>query len=329
MKNIQSEIQDFKRLETYAHVNLDDIINKVTQEVSELIEADENWDVQETYKEAWDVLVNVLSVSHELWMNFDIERKYMQKSNIDLSILNWKWNSKIQALRNKYSKENITLNEAESITKELVESVLNYTNPKKSLSELVKINTQKFEVRKDSYKPKINLNEYIDSYPDFPKKWIHFKDISRLLTTPEALKYAVNELSINCKDSDIIVWLDARGFIFWSLVAQNLNKPFVMFRKKWKLPWNTKNLDYWLEYWNNTLEIQTWKIDKLQKVSIIDDLLATWWTVKAAIDLIESEWWIVNNLAFVIALNDKNLVDMKSRNFLSNYEVNSLLNYND
>ncbi len=327
MKNIQPQIIEYKKIESYSHINLDDIINKVTQEVWELIEADMAWDKQETHKESVDVLTNILSVAHEMKLDFDIERPDQEKDNTKLAITLWKWNSQIQDLRNRYSRKEISINEVSHTTKVFVETILNYSDPKKSLNELIENNTQKFESRKDHYKPNIDLNDYIDSYPDFPKKWIHFKDISRLLSNPEALDYTINELSQKCIDSDVIVWLDARGFIFWSLVAQKLSKPFIMLRKKWKLPWKTNSIDYWLEYGNSSIEIQTDKIQKWQKVSIIDDLLATWGTIKAAIDLVESEWWDINNIAFVIQLNDEVLLKKQNRTDIQKYKIDSLLEY--
>lgn len=327
MKNLQNQIGEYKSIENYAHITIDDVINKVTQEVWELIEADVNWDKYEVYKEAWDVLSNILSVSHELWINMDIERVNGVRNNMELSILLWKWNTKVQGIRSRYSREKVDLNDVQCITKELVKSVLNYSNPDLSLSNILEINTQKFESRKNLYKPEIELKDYIESYSDFPKSWINFKDIWNILKNPEVLRFSILEISEKCMNSDVIVWLDARGFIFWSLVSQHIWKPFIMLRKKWKLPWETKEIDYWLEYWKSTLEIQTWKIVKWQKVSIIDDLLATWWTIKAAIDLVEDEWWIVNNLAFVMSLNDDNLINLESRKVLESYRGDSLVSY--
>ncbi len=175
----------------------------------------------------------------------------------------------------------------------------------------------------------IDLKNYIKSYPDFPKSWINFKDISPLLLDKYALNYAISELSRSCLDSDVIVWLDARWFIFWSLVAQRLWKPFVMIRKAWKLPWKTKSISYWLEYWKDTIEIQEWIIKIWQKISIIDDLLTTWWTVNAAISLIEEVWWLINNISFVISLDEEFLKSFPTRKSLENYKIYSLLNYDN
>lgn len=100
-----------------------------------------------------------------------------------------------------------------------------------------------------------------------------------------------------------------------------------MIRKKWKLPWKTLSQDYWLEYWSDVIELQEGSILKWQKVSIIDDLLATGWTAKAAINLIEKSWWEVNNVSFVISLDQPELSNLESRKDLEKYNINSVVNY--
>jgi adenine phosphoribosyltransferase len=175
---------------------------------------------------------------------------------------------------------------------------------------------------------KIDVKDYIANFPDFPKDWINFKDISPILKSPEVLRFVTMEIVKQCTNSDVIVWLDARGFIFGCLVASELKKPFVMLRKKWKLPGEVNQVSYWLEYWKDTLEIQKWSILQWQKISLIDDLLATWWTMKAAIDLVESLGWVVDNLSFVISLDEIELTNMKSRKQLEWYNINSLVSYN-
>lgn len=327
MENLREKLSEYKQIERYCHITVDDVINKVTQEVWELVEAYINWDNEEMYKEAWDVLSNIFSLSYELWLMPEVGILNEKKSISELFILLWKWNSKIQWLRKRYSRENVWLNEASEITSELVNEILSYSNPNLSVFDMIEKNTQKFGSRRDLYKSEINLKDYIWDYPDFPKAWINFKDISPLLQSPEALKYAILEMSNKCIDSDIIVWLDARWFIFWSLVSDYLWKPFIMLRKKWKLPWKTKELSYWLEYWKDVIEIQDWIIWKWQKVSIIDDLLATWWTIKAASNLVEEQWWVINNLVFVISLDDDNLINLDSRKILNSFQVESLISY--
>lgn len=123
-------------------------------------------------------------------------------------------------------------------------------------SDTVLSSIEKFRSRVQAYLPDINLEDYIDAYPDFPKPGILFRDIAPLLASPEALRYAGFELAKKSRDADVIVGLDARGFIFGTLVAQILEKPFVMIRKKGKLPGATIGTDYSLEYGDNSIEIQ-------------------------------------------------------------------------
>jgi len=325
--NLSREMQNYKSIEAYSHITFDDVMNKITQEVGELIEANLNWDNEEMYKEAWDVIVNILSVCEELGIDINETDEKTEINSTKLAILLWKFNSKVQALRNRYSRENVTVEEVQTVTTLLVKEVLNYSDPNTDITQIIKNNTTKFWERKDLYKPQIDLHDYIEGFEWFPKPWINFKDIWPILKSKEALNYAVNEMKIHCKDAEVIGWLDARWFIFWSLVAKELGIPFVMLRKKWKLPWDTNQVSYWLEYWKDTLEIQKWKIEKWQKVALIDDLLATGWTIKAAIDLVESLGWVIDNLSFAIALDEKGLKDLESRKKLENYKINSLVSY--
>ena len=168
----------------------------------------------------------------------------------------------------------------------------------------------------------MNIKNYVAQIQDFPKKWINFKDISPILQNPEVLSYVVDKLSENLENIDKIVWLDARGFIFWSLIAYKLKKPFLMLRKKGKLPWECESISYDLEYWTNTFEIQKNSIKKWEKIAIVDDLLATWWSAKAAIDLVEKLGWIVESLSFVIELEFLNW-----RNKFGNKNIISLVKY--
>ncbi|EKD66568.1 MAG: hypothetical protein ACD_49C00030G0006 [uncultured bacterium (gcode 4)] len=325
---LKNHLWEYKSIERFAHITLDDVMNKVTQEVWELIEASIEGNDEEMYKEAGDVLVNIFSVNHELWIEINLEKTTSEKSPLKLSVLLGKWNTKIQSLRSRYSREKVNLEEVSKITKDLVWEVLNFSDPSMSLNQVIERNVQKFDSRKELYKSQIDLKDYIWNFPDFPKPGINFKDISPMLQSKEALRYAVLEMAQKCSESDVIVWLDARGFIFGSLVAKNLGKPFVMLRKKWKLPGATREISYWLEYWKDILEIQSGVIQKWQKVSVIDDLLATGGTVKAAIDLVEGEWWEISNLLFVISLDEKWLVELDSRKKIVWYKIDSLVSYN-
>jgi adenine phosphoribosyltransferase len=149
----------------------------------------------------------------------------------------------------------------------------------------------------------MDLKKYISEISDFPKPWIGFKDMSPILENSEALDFVINSFEIaNSWKINKIVGLDARGFIFGSILAYKMQLPFVMLRKAWKLPWKCESISYDLEYGSNTFEIQKSTIKPWDKIAIIDDLLATGWSAKAAIDLVEKLWWIVESLNFVIEL---------------------------
>ena len=168
----------------------------------------------------------------------------------------------------------------------------------------------------------MDLNKYIREVKDFPIKWINFKDISTLLQNTEAYSYIIDKISEKIKDVDVIVWLDARGFIFAGALSYKLWKPLVIVRKFWKLPYKTISVDYELEYWKNTFELNIDAIKNGQKVAIIDDLLATWWTALASCQLVEKLWWIIHSVNFII-----NLKDLWWENKLKEYKINSLLDY--
>lgn len=317
---------EYKALEKYAHISFDDIMQKISQEVAELVEAKYLENEDEIQKEAKDVLINLFSISQELNI---LQNDYspLQVEWIQLVIAHWKWNSQVNAYRNRYSKTPQTLDEVSISTKNLVNSVLSFLPENMSMDEIVQSSFDKMKLRKDLYKPQINLEDFVTWYKDFPKKWIHFRDVSPLLQNPEALKYAIFELANACQNADVIAWLDARGFIFGSLVAQLLQKPFVMIRKSWKLPWEKLKISYWLEYGKDEIEIQKESIQPWQKVALIDDLLATWWTIQAWIDLVEKLWWIIEVLWFVISLEDEFLIHGEIRKQLQKYPIKSLLTY--
>ncbi len=149
----------------------------------------------------------------------------------------------------------------------------------------------------------MDLKKYISEVIDFPKIWINFKDINPILENFEALKFVINSFEMqNAWKINKIVWLDARWFIFGSILAYKMKVPFVMLRKKWKLPWECEEISYDLEYGSNTFEIQKNAINSWDKIVIVDDLLATGWSAKAAIDLVEKLGWIIESLNFVIEL---------------------------
>lgn len=329
MKNYEQLMSEYTDIEFSSHVELDDVINKVTQEAWEIIEAKEDGNMEEMHKEAADTLVNIASVAYQLWITPDLEKKEnLEISSSRLLIDLWDWNTKIQWFRNRYSRQNETIESVTDSTNKLVSNILSFSNPDLSALEMIENNLTKFISRSWLYYENIDLKDYIRSVENFPKKWIDFKDISPLLEDRKAMKNMVFEMAEKCRWADIIAWLDARWFLFGEAIASLLEKPFVMIRKAWKLPWKTVWVKYWLEYWNDEIEIQVWAIKEGQKVALVDDLLATWWTIKAASDLVEKVWWKVENIVFAISLDDQNLINMSERQKLKEYRVESILKYN-
>ena len=169
----------------------------------------------------------------------------------------------------------------------------------------------------------MNLTNYIYDVPDFPEKGIVFRDITPLLAHPKAFDYCISLLAENAAWADVIVWLDARGFIFGWAVAHKLKLPFVPIRKIWKLPRETLSESYSLEYDNNTFEIHTDAIQPGQKVALIDDVLATGGTMRAACNLVEKLGWEIQTLNFVMEL-----AFLGWEKTLSTYTKKSLVVYN-
>ncbi|MDE6951771.1 MAG: adenine phosphoribosyltransferase, partial [Lachnospiraceae bacterium] len=134
------------------------------------------------------------------------------------------------------------------------------------------------------------LEEYVRSIPDFPEEGIIFRDVTSVLQDAEGLHLAIETMQDLVKDLDVdvIAGPESRGFIFGTPIAYNLHKPFVLIRKKGKLPCETVSIDYELEYGTATIEMHKDSIKSGQKVLIVDDLIATGGTTKAMIDLVES-----------------------------------------
>lgn len=148
-----------------------------------------------------------------------------------------------------------------------------------------------------------------------------------MLASPEAMRFAAFELAYQCRDADVIAGLDARGFLFGIAVADILQKPFVMIRKKGKLPGATVGTDYSLEYGDNSIEIQREAIVPGQRVAIIDDLLATGGTFAAAASLVEKVGGKVDSLLSVIALDEPGLLDCPARKRVGEYRNGSLVRF--
>ncbi|WP_416754318.1 adenine phosphoribosyltransferase [Mycoplasma sp. 654] len=152
----------------------------------------------------------------------------------------------------------------------------------------------------------MDLQKFINHVPDFPKKGIIFKDIAPLLNNPDAFNYVIDEMSKYVADADIIVAPDARGFIFGTPVAYKAKKPFVMVRKKGKLPGKVVQQNYDLEYGNSTLEIQAEVLKPGLKAVIIDDILATGGTTKAIVDLLANQGIEVTDLVVLAVIPELN-----------------------
>lgn len=152
------------------------------------------------------------------------------------------------------------------------------------------------------------LEDYVRSIPDFPQKGIVFRDITTVLQDAEGFKLAIDSLQENLKDVefDIVVGPESRGFIFGTPVAYNMKKSFVLVRKKGKLPCETIEESYNLEYGQATLEVHKDAIKKGQKVVIIDDLIATGGTLEAIIKLVERLGGEVVKICCLIELPDLN-----------------------
>ncbi len=162
-----------------------------------------------------------------------------------------------------------------------------------------------------------DIKKYVKDVKDFPQKGIIFKDISPILRNIDVMKHITNEFAKFAKGADIVVGPDARGFLFGIPLAMKINKPFVMVRKKGKLPGEIISFDYDLEYGTGTLEILKGSIKKGQKVLIVDDLLATGGTVEAIQKLVISLGATVIKTLFIIELTFLNGKEKIGNNYLS------------
>ncbi|WP_018247740.1 adenine phosphoribosyltransferase [Orenia marismortui] len=168
----------------------------------------------------------------------------------------------------------------------------------------------------------MNLSDKIRTIPDFPKEGIAFKDITTLLKDPNAYEEAIDQIAERYKDKDIdlVLGVEARGFLIGAPLALKLNKGFVPVRKEGKLPGEILKTEYDLEYGSNILEIHKDAIEKGDKVLIVDDLLATGGTVKATADLVEELGGEIVEIAFLMELGF-----LDGREKLTDYEVFSLI----
>ena len=172
----------------------------------------------------------------------------------------------------------------------------------------------------------MDLKKYIRSIPDYPKKGILFRDITTLIKDAKAFKFTNDKIIELAKkiEFDKIAAIESRGFVFASAVSYQLEKPFILLRKKNKLPAEVHSIDFELEYGTATIEIHKDSISKNEKVLVIDDLIATGGTADAAAKIVEISGGTVAGFIFVI-----NLFDLPGNKLLKKkgYKTNSLVEF--
>ncbi len=168
------------------------------------------------------------------------------------------------------------------------------------------------------------LEEYVRSIPDFPEEGIIFRDVTSVLQDAEGLQLAVDTMQAKVDDLefDVVVGPESRGFIFGTPIAYNLKKPFVLIRKKGKLPCETVSIDYELEYGTATIEMHKDSIKPGQKVLIVDDLIATGGTTEAMVRLIEN---LGGEVVGIVVLME--LAGLKGRERLEGYRLEPAIRY--
>lgn len=168
------------------------------------------------------------------------------------------------------------------------------------------------------------IEEYVRSIPDFPEEGIIFRDVTSVLQDADGLHLAINSMQelIGDIDFDVVVGPESRGFIFGVPIAYNMRKSFVPVRKKGKLPCETIEREYALEYGTATIEMHKDSIKKGQKVVIIDDLIATGGTIEAIVELVEQLGGEVVKIIFLMELEG-----LSGREKLAGYDVESVIRY--
>ncbi len=168
------------------------------------------------------------------------------------------------------------------------------------------------------------VEDYIRTIPDFPEEGIMFRDITTVLQDAEGFHLAIDEMQklLADTDFDVVVGAESRGFIFGAPLAYNMKKAFVPVRKKGKLPCETIEATYDLEYGTATVEMHKDSIKPGQKVVLVDDLIATGGTIEAAAKLIEQLGGEVVKIVFLLEL-----AGLEGRKRLSEYEVETVVTY--
>ena len=169
-----------------------------------------------------------------------------------------------------------------------------------------------------------DLRAKIREVPDFPKPGILFYDITTLLKDPDAFREVIDRMTEQVKDSavDLVVGMESRGFIFSAPMAYQLHAGFVPVRKLGKLPAETIEVEYDLEYGTATLEIHKDAIQPGQRVLIVDDLLATGGTVQGTIELVQRLGGEIAGLSFMVELTG-----LHGREQLGDFQIHTLLTY--
>ena len=168
------------------------------------------------------------------------------------------------------------------------------------------------------------VEDYVVSIPDFPEPGIIFRDVTSVIQDAEGLQLAIDEMQklLEGVEFDVIAGAESRGFIFGMPIAYNLKKPFVLVRKKGKLPRETVEMSYDLEYGSATIEMHKDSIKPGQKVVLIDDLMATGGTAKAMVQLVESLGGVVVKNLFLMEL-----AGLNGRAQLEGYDMSSVIIY--
>lgn len=168
------------------------------------------------------------------------------------------------------------------------------------------------------------LEDYVRSIPDFPEKGIIFRDITSVLQDVDGLVLAVDTMQqmVSDLDFDVVAGAESRGFIFGTPIAYNLKKPFVLIRKKGKLPCETLSREYELEYGTATIEIHKDAIQPGQKVLLVDDLIATGGTTEAMIKLVED---LGGEVVGVLVLVE--LAGLEGRKKIAGYRLDAAITY--
>ncbi len=166
--------------------------------------------------------------------------------------------------------------------------------------------------------------DYVLTIPDFPEEGILFRDVTTVLQDADGFRLAIDELKalLDGVEFDIVAGTESRGFMFGTPLAYLLKKPFVPIRKKGKLPRATVNREYALEYGTAEIEIHADAIQKGQRVVLVDDLIATGGTIKAAAELVEELGGEVAKIIFLLELKGLN-----GRDALKGYDVESVIQY--